>query len=309
MRMSLFDSIDLILMNQFTATTSLSLFGGPNHRDVWQKHVPFEAGSNPMLMHGLLAVAALHLAVIKPQEFNTYRMRALHHHSVGLEIFNTYINRLSSENSDALFTFSILLVVWIYAFPATSCDTPTLDDILKLLGLIRGSKIVFLLHRDTILGKPIGRLIETERPPGLPQLPTVVEESFQYLRKEAQDSVCLNAVEDLQRLIKKAIAGLHDTQLVASWPAIVSEEFWARVNRHEPGAVVIFAHYAMLLQYYEHEYWWMSGWSSNILKAVDCTLTDAQKDHLGWDRRSRSIVLHGLERTKLTTYTATPEQG
>lgn len=64
-------------------------------------------------MHGLLAVATVHLARLEPQEKLLYWTRALYHHAVGLQLFNGQTFHLSPENSDVLFAFAVMLVVWV----------------------------------------------------------------------------------------------------------------------------------------------------------------------------------------------------
>ncbi|RDW93490.1 uncharacterized protein DSM5745_00812 [Aspergillus mulundensis] len=286
-------------MNHFTAVTALSLFDGPKNTDVWQKHVPFEAGSNPMLMHGLLAVAALHLATTT-LDCNNYYVRALHHHSLGLQLFKNQITHPSTctDSSDALFTFSVLLVVWAFAAPVVSNNSLAIDDILNSLGLIRGCKTLFLLHHETILDRPVGRILEiqppTEAANAIP-VPSVLGDVFRHLQSMAHhDHVHLDAIEDLQRIILKAlnpVTGPHNTNLVAAWPAAVSDEYWARLRRHEPVAVLIFLHYAVLLQFYEDQYWWMAGCSRSIVDVAEGSLTGAQRDGLGWTGCLERIVM------------------
>ncbi|PYH85356.1 hypothetical protein BO82DRAFT_389479 [Aspergillus uvarum CBS 121591] len=295
----LFDSLDLILMNHFTAATSLSLFDGPRNPHLWQRHIPFEAGSNPMLMHGLLAVAALHLAITikspleaQPSD-HTYHVRALHHHSLGLQLFNTQLASRSPAN-DVLFTFAMLLIVWAFAAPIAANDTLTLDEIIDSLSLIRGCKALFLLHQETILYRPVGQIVgirPQQADPGPcasdPSILSDIHDLFDNLQTIAcDDTVYQRATFDLQTVVYKAYnrqIGLQDTRLVAAWPANVSEEYWARLRRHEPVALRIFIHYTVLLQCYEEDYWWMQGWSSSILKAAEGAQTLIQRDRMGWE--------------------------
>lgn len=278
-----FDLLDLMLMSHFTAVTSLNLFSGVAQRQVWQIDVPSQAGSNAMLMHGLLAVSASHLVRLKPQQRSLYHVRAHHHHGLGLQLFNAEIHNLSSHNCDVLFTFSMLLIIWVYAFPAADGEVFSLNDILNMLDIVRGCKIVFKLHQDTILDKPIGKALSIEQSSPLPDLPPAAYQVFLRLRDRAADAVHLAAIDRLQRSFQRFLEGVDNMKSAPAWPANVEDSFWIRLRAHEPVSLLIFAHYALVLRYCEDCWWWMAGWSDRVIQAVDEALSSCDKVSLDWD--------------------------
>ena len=255
-----FDLFDLALMNHFTAVTSLTLFSGDKQGKFWQHEVPAMAASHPMVMYGLLAVAALHrdrsdmLGVKSP-----YRLRALSHHDAGLQLFNKQIPHVSSENSDVLFTFSVLLVVWVYASIATLTDEALrLDDILNRLDLVRGCATLFELQKATLLEKPMGLFADLRTSPSTRiSALSGYEETLVQLHVSPVDSVHAEAMDMLQHSLRKYIKGFDSTKTATAWAAKVDEIFWARVKNHEPVVVIIFAHWSMLLRCCGYRYWWM----------------------------------------------------
>ncbi|KAH8654034.1 hypothetical protein BGZ60DRAFT_533126 [Tricladium varicosporioides] len=294
---SAFDMLDLTLMNQFTAETCFSIFAGQRQQKLWQRDIPLQARSYPLLMHGLLSVAALHLAFVEPNNLSMYRIRALYHHDIGVRSFNHLLKNVSAEESHILFAFALMLVIWVYASPAVGKEILGLDDVLTLLDLARGCHTVFRLHMHSIMDTPISALIEMHRELEIPyaELSPSVKQVFQALRLKAIDSTQLSAIEELERLIQKAVVRHDDAKIAAAWPAIVGDSFWLRLRSHEPFAVLIFAHYAMLLQHYENRWWMMAGWSERILKAAESALSDTDKHLLDWDNCLEYIRAHGKE--------------
>jgi Fungal specific transcription factor domain len=283
-------------MNHYTAVTSLELFSGKGQRDIWQREVPSQAGSNLMLMHALLAIGALHLERLHPQGQSLYRARALYHHGLGLQLFNLEIMNLSSESSDVLFTFAIMLVVWVYASPAVDGKALRLDDIVDLLDIVRGCRTVFKLHQEAILDKPIGKFLDSHTSiTVLPRALRPAHEAFLHLKTKATDPAHVAAIERLHQSLEKYVEGSDNTKTAAVWPATVDDTFWARLRNHEPFAVLIFAHYAILLRCYEDRWWWMADWSHRIVEAAGDALAPSDKAYLGWDLFSARIRTQGLE--------------
>lgn len=293
-----FDLLDLTLMNHFTAVTSLIMFSGEKQHHLWQRNIPFEARSHPLLMHGLLSVAALHLAQSEPHDA-MYRLRALHHHDLGLQLFNKQLSNVTPENSQTLFAFGIMLVVWVYASPTASKQDLQLHEILDLLELVRGCKAIFMLHMDNIVGTPIGSI--TEFTPKLGSVKSMrflspaASRIFENLRLRVPDSIYDHAIVRLENVFMKSIAEPDDNRTVAAWPSIVDDAFWTRLRRHEPQAMFLFTHYSILVERYENHWWWITGWSGRILQAVGSALGDAEKLFFGWDVFSSHLADHSEE--------------
>ncbi|KIW68193.1 hypothetical protein PV04_04154 [Phialophora macrospora] len=291
-----FELIDLVLMNHFTAVTSLHLFSGERQAQLWQQEVPRQAGSSPMLMHGLLAVAALHLAQgeLEPSSHLRYQSRGFYHHALGLQLFNAEVARLPPQSLDILFTFAILLAVWVYASPVTELAVISLDDVLDKLEMVRGCKKLFEMHREAIIDKPIGRFAEHRLKVCNRRQLSPASEALSYLRSIAADAINLAAIDQLESALHNYACDETHTKTAAVLPAIVSDKFWARLRAHEPLAVLIFAHYAIMSHPHQGRWWWMAGWPERILQAAEVALTSAEKAPLGWENcvaRIRSGVL------------------
>ncbi|KAL4953203.1 hypothetical protein BDW69DRAFT_200340 [Aspergillus filifer] len=295
-----FDILDLTLMHHYTANTSISLFGEAQ-RILWQIEVPLMARSSPLLMHGLLATAALHMAYLNKDDSDSsvYTSRALYHHSLGLGLFKAGISGLRAENRDSpvLFTFGLCLVIWAYASPTLPSAAlgggvgeenrggdgdagDSAADLAKLLAsleLVRGNKVIFELSSETILSQPIGK-------PNPDDLNTLTSTALSNLRQKiASDFIDTLAIDVLERGLHETLStSASDMRQPLGWPALVDNPFWERVRRRKPAALVILAHYAIILALYEGRAWWMGGWASRLLGAVEGVLGGMDVKGLEW---------------------------
>ncbi|KAL4998908.1 hypothetical protein BDV10DRAFT_200919 [Aspergillus recurvatus] len=286
-----FDMLDLTLMHHYTTVTSVSLFG-EEQKELWQTEVPVMARSSPLLMHGLLATAALHMAFLYKNSPSTFIDRALHHHSLGLELFNAEISTLSAENvkSPALFTFGLIVVIWSYASPTipsaitTMADESDLDTLLSSLDFVRGNKVIFEISSEIILSQPIGRFLKPLEECAPPRaLPQPIRAALVDLRTHVDDFVESMAIDQLERYLLDTVStSANDMRRPLGWPALAETPFWERVRKHKPAALLIFMHYAILLAYYELRAWWMRGWSERLVGAVNDVLVKQDKTRSDW---------------------------
>ena len=275
-------------MHHFTAVTSLNLFSGDHQRQLWQRDVPSQAGSNAMLMHGLLAVAALDLSRTSSTP-SDHQARAFYHHGLGLQLFKAKITQISPQNFDILFTFAILLVVWVYASPTAATGVLDLDDMLDKLEMVRGCRKLFHMHGEAIRDKPIATFARPAFSKKELGLSSPANEAFSYLRATSTDTVNLVAVDQLQRNLQKFVEGGMDTKTAAAWPAIVSDEFWTRLRARDSVPILIFAHHAIISRPCADRWWWMTGWPERILEAAGNALTDTEKLLFDWSHLSTRI--------------------
>lgn len=139
-------------MHHYTLYTSLTFARRRDMQEAWQVDIPKIAYSCEFVMHGLLGLSALHLAYLKPERYSFYLAGSGFHMSLALRTYRTVVLSPSSDNCYALFCFSGLIMVYIFASPTetTDLDSPHgLESIFELLGLCRGT-LVLLPYMDLI---------------------------------------------------------------------------------------------------------------------------------------------------------------
>ncbi|KAL1306415.1 hypothetical protein AAFC00_005120 [Neodothiora populina] len=279
-----FDLLDLRLMHHYTLTAANELFPRGHGQTIWQHKIPLEAQSHPMLMHGLLAISAAHLALNYAKDGTDYRIRAIHHQNMGLLGYRAAISEISSLNAIPSFVFSVMLGVLTFAGPRLSAKEASIDDALELFTLMRGSKVVWELEKQTVLTSPMVALIP---PPDwdFDKLDAGLEAKLEDLKLLSPgDAVYTTAVDELKLCMQVALAAPDDFLITARWMATVDEQFWVRLKAHDPIALLLFAHYSLILSAYE-QIWWLGDWKAELIKAVDSTLSPGDKEAVKWSSR------------------------
>ncbi|MAD82234.1 MAG: hypothetical protein CL912_04665 [Deltaproteobacteria bacterium] len=273
----------MTLMHHYVTSTCEELFMGAPQKHVWQHEIPALSASNIILMHGLLAVTAIHCAWKEPARRNIYRARALHHHGLSLPIFQDMIASASSETAVVIVAYSVLLSIWVYAFPDIAAEQPSLDDILGSIEVIRGSRKIARLYRD-VLKESHMRVFLTSplQEPVLEYQGLSTRQILQLLRDRVGHQADKTAAQKLQISLDQYVTGFDYSRLAATWMASVEDDYWTRLRDHHPDAILVFAYSTLLIRASEHECWWVSGWSKRILQACGDVLSPEVKMTIDW---------------------------
>lgn len=264
---------------------------GAQQKQVWQHAIPALAASNVILVHGFLAVTAIHCAWEEPARQDLYRGRALHHHGLSLPIFQDMVASASSETAEVIVAYSILLSIWIYAFPEIAAEQPSLDDILSSIEVIRGSRTVARLYTEVIKRGPMGVFL-TKSPllePTLELQDPSADQILQLLRDQTTHPSDEKVVLHLQKFLGQYMLGVDYNRLAAIWMASVEDDYWARLRDHQPDAILVFAYSTLLIRASEHECWWVSGWSERILQACSDIMSHDVKATINWNTHEHHI--------------------
>lgn len=278
-------------MHHYATNTCEHLFLGPQQSRVWKYDIPALGGSNATLVHGFLAVTAIHCAWKEPARRDLYRNRALNHHSLSLPMFQAMVASASPETAEIIVAYSILLSIWVYAFPELAAEQPSLDDILDMIEVIRASRTASRLFREDILKSPMR--IFLIRPPLTTHILGVrefsVRQTLQHLHDQVEHVSDKLAMQQLQLHLDQYIAGPDHDRLAATWMASVANDYWARLRDHCPDAVLVFAYSTILISPLENKCWWMTGWSRRILQACSSILRSEPNATSSWTYHEHQI--------------------
>jgi hypothetical protein len=279
-----FDMLDLSLMHHYTISTSLGLFPGHGAREIWQEMVPHQAQSNPLLMHGILALASMDLARTRPSERQIYATRALAHQNAGTRLFRSMLEQVrQSDSHNVVMVFSMILAILAFALPHARDDPPDFDEILDLFSLIRGCKTVWLLSPQSLAGTSLGLWIKSVFAGHPVMVLPEVDRSFQNLRARLTDQSDVVALDQLNDFIHGELAtSAGGVANIGRWPTMVSDAFWLRVQNHEVDALLVLSHYSVVLGASNHR-WWSADWDSILLQAIDKALPEVDKKLAEWD--------------------------
>lgn len=280
-----FDILDLGLMHHYATVTSNNVFPNGLARFVWQETIPLEAQRHPLLMHGILAIAAMHLACLQEDENAEYRIRAFHHQNIGVLGFRSALTAMSKENAHIMFAFSMMLSILAFASPQLSEMPPDVDNILEMFSLLQGNKLVWELEQDTIHTSAMVKLLPTHhQPAGESKLDAGHDKALHDLESLSDDAACMSAIQQLRVCLEIALAAPDEVPMAARWAVTMEERFLFLLKAHKPEALVILAHYGLIVRSYRQT-WWLSSWCNILVDAVDKTLSDESKEAVGWQSK------------------------
>ncbi|KAI7760935.1 hypothetical protein LZL87_012088 [Fusarium oxysporum] len=82
---------------------------------IWLEALPQIGFQYPFALHALLGLAALHIAYTSPTEGKWSWLVGMYHHNEALTGFQKELSTITEENSEALFTWSICNVLYVFA--------------------------------------------------------------------------------------------------------------------------------------------------------------------------------------------------
>lgn len=177
-----FEARDLELMHHFSTYVAKILSYRKEIQDAWAIELPKEAYSCDYLMHGLLALSALHLGSSIRNKRHDYIALSTYHLHKSLAGFREKLANISIENCVPLFGLSSLITIHVCAQsalerdpqPAQENSTSYLEMLMKIFNMCRGVQTVLapyigeiqqsslssLLHEDYRIIKDISRYHE-----------------------------------------------------------------------------------------------------------------------------------------------------
>lgn len=218
-----------------------------------------------------------------------FGLRALHHQNLGLLMYRSALSSMSKDNAPALFAFSMMIAIFAFASPRLMERAPNMDEVLDKFGLMRGSRIVWSSETDTIRTGPTRALLPTIKDADEyvmePRYAAYVDELEIFVGEE----IYASAVKFLRLCLQFAFKAPTEVPMAARWPAQTTDAFWELVMAKDPKALMILAHYGLVLRNYSQT-WWLAGWKDILVNSISEALSDAEKEAFGWQDRIHAIL-------------------
>lgn len=288
---------DLELMHHFTALTCMTLPRAEMLRQVWQVEVPKLGIEYPFVMHQILAVAALHLVSLRPDNHQRHTLDAFRHQTEALAGFRQYIGSINDDNCEALFASSSLLLISAFATFSRSKDwlqqaeTPTIRDIVDVFALVRGMNEILSCSQETLERGKFAPIFKVQ-PTGTPSV--VLGETrarlgtlWTHMSPSASDAGLLRReVDVLLQWIDRCdyTTSKPELRVTMTWPIYISSDFIRLLLAHDAAALTLLAHYCAVAGSTETSTWYMKSWSRTALRAIDQALDPAWNSYLDWPR-------------------------
>lgn len=295
-------SQDPELMHHFTLHTSKSLARRQQMQEAWQVAFPTLAYSYEFLMHGILALSALHLGYLKPENYSRYTTSSRFHISLGLRSFRKLLSSPTVANCSALFAFSSLIMVYIYASPAESVEVSmvdTLESTLHLFKLCRGILVLkpYMGHvRNSTLGplfrQEFGMLEFDERETSSNLFQGVefhLDRLRHFIETDTADSDERNTFSQALDHLTLSFKTIHNAELplecgmIYMWPLSVNEESFDQLGQRHAVALVLLGFYCAQLHVF-CDYWFVGRRGHLLFSSILAALPSRMVPWLEWPR-------------------------
>ncbi|ESZ89894.1 hypothetical protein SBOR_9719 [Sclerotinia borealis F-4128] len=255
----------------------------------------------PFLMYELLAYSALHISIIRPDQFQFYHDESRMLQQQSLKLFNDSVQEVNDENLIPSFLYSGILGhhTFVDTFSVADSDlNQFIDKLVQAIKLMRGVRVCFtgwweVLEKSEIRGlmqhgdghvehtdEYVKHFLELQaKLPGIPGIDHVELEALQ------------EAVRQLKWVHVSSLFNLGNGNLgptmVTSWPITLSLEYSELLLKRRPGALVVLAYFSVLLNLSRKH--WAVGSAGKFL--LDVVGTCLGKDWDTWLEWPRSKVL------------------
>ncbi|KAK3935403.1 hypothetical protein QBC46DRAFT_413063 [Diplogelasinospora grovesii] len=262
--------------------------------------------SAPYLMDELLALAALHLSTLQSDAAaKAHRQhQAAELQARALVLFNAAGPEIRDEDCTAMFIFSALLGLHLL-FDAVASHkdfADFLDRFIQYLGLHRNVRIFarrgWHIIRHTELKPVLDRIEETtDRPQPQPQ-PRLADDAGSACDRlvsllgapsdslgSAPSQACYEAIQSLRWVMDqhRALPAPYQTHVVLAWPVLISPEYIEALKQRRPEALVILAHWGVLL-HLDRDFWMFGEAGRLLIESIARHLGAYWDEWLAWPK-------------------------
>ncbi|RSL92877.1 hypothetical protein CDV31_014945 [Fusarium ambrosium] len=298
---------DLALLHHWTLSTSLDIVKSSGGDEYWQTIFPQVAFRHAFVMHGILGLAALHLAYRQPTERERLLLIAAHHHNTALYGFQEGISQMTDENSDALFVCASLNILHVFGVFGPLYDGTAASRKSRILGAewiptIRGVGAVLWPVYERVRFGPLSPLLglgnwDELDPNDHPGAEDGHYRSIQEVWARSHDAeVYDNALYHLRKCnaYMKQFKSMSP-QVLAEWgynqawsgPFIwlhsSADGYFKLLQQRQPPALLIFAYLGTLFHSL-NDYWFMDGWGRNMVDVADELLGEYWSRWMAWPK-------------------------
>jgi hypothetical protein len=169
-RTAKFEARDLELMHHFSTSVAKTLSHRNEIQEAWAIALPMEAYSCDYLMHGLLALSALHLDSSSHNKRHDYSDLSTYHLHKSLARFRERLANISVENCVPLFGLSSLMAIHVcaqsvlgtFSQPARENTASYIELVMNIFNMCRGVESILAPYQGEIHQSSIRSLLHED---------------------------------------------------------------------------------------------------------------------------------------------------
>lgn len=255
-------------------------------------------------MYELLASSALHVSIVRPDQFQFYHDESRMLQEQSLKMFNESVQEVNEENLIPAFLYSGILGLhfFVNTFSLPGSDfNGFIDKLIQAIKLMRGVRVCFTGWWEVLMKSEISDLMQfgdgnmehtdeyvehfLELQAKLSEIPGVDQSELEVLHA---------AVRQLKWVYTSSLFGLQNgspsPRMVTSWPITLEVEYTELLAQRRPGALVVLAYFSVMLHVCRKN--WAVGSAGKFL--LDVVGTYLGRDWEIWLEWPRSKVLEGV---------------
>ena len=285
---------DLELLHNYDTSTSYTLATIPALQTFLRLNVPRMAFSHPFLLHTILAISALHLAHFKKDVQAKHLTQAHFHYNIALPIATSLLEGINEKTCSALYIFSTMCATFTLGLGPKPGDFLIFGEqgIAEWLFLFRGMRTTLESHPGVLENSDLSpmfsisiRQLSQTTPPNK-HLQALRQLIIERAPEGKNVQVYLTALDELARSFPPtSVPGQGSSQTspqtIFVWLYRLSDDFVQRLQRRDATALVILAHFCVLLNNLG-SFWWMNGWVEHLLSEIYRSLDAEYRVWISW---------------------------
>jgi hypothetical protein len=294
--------LQLRLLHHYTTVTARSFGADPDAHEVYATVVVQTAFEYPFLLHVLIALAALHLSRLSESssEAIEYALIGGRHHDVALATFQGSVRDIDENNFIGVLMFAGILFPYSCASSIDSAHDVehALDSLLSNFSLTRRVRPMVTSFYNAMKASVLDKLIPkdvqgidwlTQEAPvntELVQLRRFAEAIHQLYPPDIVDAYGF-AIHILI-LTFEAAEKSHEPPsdaLLKIWIHLVSDRYVELLSERQPGSLIIYTHYAVLLKRSSVQHWYLVGVAEQILRVAEALVPSEWSGWLDWPKQ------------------------
>jgi hypothetical protein len=157
-------------MHHFSTSVAKKLSNRNEIQEVWAVALPKEAYSCDYLIHGLLALSAIHLSSFDREHRHDYMGLSIYHLNKSLAGFRKCLVDISTDNCVPLFAASSVMVIHVCAQSALERNPKAtqgnlqsqIEMLMKLFNMCRGVETILAPYSEDIRGSSLRSLLHED---------------------------------------------------------------------------------------------------------------------------------------------------
>ncbi|EFQ25910.1 hypothetical protein CGRA01v4_14316 [Colletotrichum graminicola] len=281
--------IDMQLVHHFTSNTAHTISENPDFVHLWTTTVPQIAFANDFLLHGILAVSAIHVAHCYPEKRVEYATISARHQNVALGKFSPGLAEIDEKNADAYVLHAICIFILNTYFIANPSGPIVPRDVAQSFILLQGIQSILALPfaHKRISNGPLARWLYQGgvEPAVAGNFSAKIDDLINLTRSMAPSedtTTCQSALEGLKITSTAVSMPQHRSGLVWRWAISLPQSFLELISQNHPMALVILMYYAALVHALERDMWYLCGWGSNVASSLEKAIQEPWREWIQW---------------------------